>query len=77
MANLYQHPEMHRYVIEKLAEKPGSFLRSFLECCQSADMENFKMVKWVLKELMMKYPLRDPSKVKVGKKAGLAFEGEI
>ena len=59
MANLYQHPEMHAYVVDKLAENPGSFLRLFLECCQCADMTNFEIMKPALKELMAKYPLRE------------------
>jgi len=59
MANLQQYPQMHYYVVEKLAENPGSFLRSFLACCQCADMQNFEIVKPALTVLMAKYPVRE------------------
>jgi hypothetical protein len=59
MANLQQYPQMHYYVVEKLAENPGAFLRSFLDCCGFADTENFEIVKPALLTLMAKYPLRE------------------
>lgn len=59
MPNLYQQPELHRYVMDKLAENPRSFLRAFLNCCQCANMQNFEIVKPALKALMAKYPVRE------------------
>ena len=59
MAGLDHYPELHAYVVDKLNDdKPGSFLRHFLEACLYADFENIEIVEPALRQIMAKYPLR-------------------
>lgn len=58
MGHIAEHPEMHSYVVEKLAQNVGSFLYYFLHACLCADHENFEVLKPALEQIMKKYPLR-------------------
>jgi hypothetical protein len=48
------------WLLKKLNEHPGDFLRNFITACLYADAGNWEIVAPALEQIRQKYPLQKP-----------------